>query len=391
MVNKKILVVGAGIGGLAAAAALGQRGHTVEVIEIKADGRVLGVGINQPGNSLRALDALGVLDEILATGFRFDGNEFRDWHDSPIVYVPSTLGDDRVPANVALTRTALGDILHAAAVRAGARIRYGLTVETLTDTPDGATVGLSDGGVESYDLVVAFDGVNSPMRRRLFGDGFDPVFTGHSVWRLGLPREPGIDHAVLYQGDRRKGGLIPLSQDWMYLLLVTPEPGNPRYSPEDFGTMLTERLAGFDGPLGRIRDSIDGFEGIVYSPLVEVSLPTPWHRGNVVVLGDAVHTATPHLTQGAGMALEDAVVLAQEISADRPLEESLTSLAAKRFPRARLVKDVSRAILDGEMAITADTLPMAADHMREELPGQTAFVEGQLNQSFFAAQQLPTA
>jgi 2-polyprenyl-6-methoxyphenol hydroxylase-like FAD-dependent oxidoreductase len=384
----RALVVGAGVGGLAAAAALARKGVAVDVVEIKPDARVLGIGINQPGNALRALDALGVLDEVLANAFAFSGNDYRDWRDNRIVYVPSALGDDRVPANAALTRTALSGILRAAAERAGAEVRYGTTVEDLTEGPEDVAVTFTDGRTGRYDLIAAFDGIRSPMRRRLFGTGFEPAFTGHAVWRLQLPRPASVTDLVLYQGDRAKAGLIPLSEELMYLLLVTPEPGNPHHDPADFGRCLVDRLAGFGGPLAEIRDAIDRPEGIVYSPLVETRVPVPWHRGRVIVLGDAVHAAVPHLTQGAGMAMEDAVVLADEVTVDRPLDESLTAVAALRGERVQLVIDVSRAILDSEMRITADTLDVACAQMRAGLPEQVAFVENRLNAPYRSPQAL---
>ncbi|MFH5823157.1 FAD-dependent monooxygenase [Georgenia sp. AZ-5] len=384
MAVNKVLVIGAGVGGLAAAAALGQRGVAVDVVEVREDEHVLGVGINQPGNSLRALDALGVLEDVLAVGFPYDGNDYRDWNDERIVLVPSSLGDGRVPANCALTRKELHTILHAAADAAGASVTYGVTVEALEERDDSVAVTLSNGDVGVYDLVVAFDGVRSPMRRRLFGDAFEPVHTGSSVWRLQLPRPADVTRTTLWQGDLVKGGVIPLSAESMYMLLVTREPGNPRHAPEDFGELLRERLAGFSGLLADIRESITSSQGIVYSPLVEVQVPLPWHKGRVIVLGDAVHTAVPHLTQGAGMALEDAVVLADEVTRDRPIEESLVAVEALRYPRVDLVFNASHAILEAEMQVTADAIPAAAAGMREHLPGQTAFVEGVLNQPFRA-------
>ncbi|CAN5148407.1 FAD-dependent oxidoreductase [soil metagenome] len=385
MAVNKVLIVGAGVGGLGAAAALGQRGVQGDVVELKPDATVLGVGINQPGNSLRALDDLGVLDEVLSVGFAFDGNDFRDWQGNEIIFFPSILGDDRVPANAALTRPNLHNILHGAAVRAGASIRYGVTVDTLDDDGEGVTVTFTDGTSDRYDVVGAFDGVKSPMRTRLFGSAYDPQYTGYGIWRLQLDRPADVIRTLVFQGSSAKAGLIPLSQEYMYMFLVVPEPGNPHHDPADFGDLLKERLKGFGWKMGEIRDAISGPEGIVYSPLIEVVLPKPWHKGRVIILGDAAHTAAPHLTQGAGMALEDAIVFADEITADRPLEESLTAVADIRYDRAKLVFDVSHAILEAEMQVTEENMPYAVEGMRAELPGQTAFLEGQLNLPFRSA------
>lgn len=382
MAARTALINGGGIGGLAAAAALAQRGVDVEVAEIKPDSTVLGVGINQPGNSLRALDSLGVLERVLEVGYAYDGNEFRDWQDREIVSLSSTLGDDRVPANSALSRSALHGILLDAALAAGARIRYATTIEQFTDGADDVQVRFSDGTEGRYDLLAAFDGVRSPTRRRLFGDGSDPVYAGFGVWRVQLPRPERIVRLVVYQGERVKGGLIPLSEAEMYLFLVTPEPGNPRLDPADFPQLLRDRLAGFGGTVAEIREDLGPRSEIVYSPILESTLPLPWHMGRVIVLGDAAHSMAPHLTQGAAMAIEDAVVLADEVTGDRDIASSLQAVGELRHDRAKFVVDVSHAILDAEMQVTAENIQYAVEGMRAELPGQTTFTEQRLNESF---------
>src|SRR3954467_10356387 len=121
---KRVLLVGAGIGGLGAGAALARRGGEAEIVEIRPEPNVYGVGINQPGNSLRALDALGVLDEVLAVGYQFDGWDFRDADGDLVVGIDTILGDERIPHNNGLARRQLHEILLGAADRAGVRISY---------------------------------------------------------------------------------------------------------------------------------------------------------------------------------------------------------------------------------------------------------------------------
>ena len=159
---ERALVVGGGIGGLGAATALAQRGIDVEIVEIQPRSEVYGVGINQPGNSLRALDALGVLDEVLAVGYQFDGWDFHDAQGNLVVGVDSILGDERIPHNNGLSRRQLHDILLGAADRAGVRISYGTTVGELRTADDAAEVELTDGREGTYDLVAGFDGIRSP-------------------------------------------------------------------------------------------------------------------------------------------------------------------------------------------------------------------------------------
>jgi 2-polyprenyl-6-methoxyphenol hydroxylase-like FAD-dependent oxidoreductase len=129
---RKVLIVGAGIGGLGAGAALANRGVETEIVEITPEPNVYGVGINQPANSLRALNALGVLDEVREVGFEFDCTKFHDHCGNLVVSVESKLGGDDVPANTGLTRRNLHDILIGAADRSGATVRPSATSATTT-------------------------------------------------------------------------------------------------------------------------------------------------------------------------------------------------------------------------------------------------------------------
>src|SRR3954454_15660976 len=106
---EKVLVIGAGIGGLGAGAALASRGVDVEIVEIKPQANGYGVGINQPANSLRALKALGVLDRVRDVGFEWDTTKSQDHRSEVVVAVPSRLGADDVPSRTGLTRPGLPD------------------------------------------------------------------------------------------------------------------------------------------------------------------------------------------------------------------------------------------------------------------------------------------
>jgi 2-polyprenyl-6-methoxyphenol hydroxylase-like FAD-dependent oxidoreductase len=166
----------------------------------------------------------------------------------------------------------------------------------------------------------------------------------------------------------------------MYLLLVHPEPHHARFDTSRYVDMLRERLAPFEGLIGEIRDGLKDSDEVVYAPLSEVMLPAPWFKGRVLLCGDAAHACTPHITQGAAMALEDAVVLPEELArTELSLADRLRSFGERRYPRAKLVQDVSRGILNAEMAINAGNIEHAFEHMRAELPGQTAGVEAVLN------------
>jgi 2-polyprenyl-6-methoxyphenol hydroxylase-like FAD-dependent oxidoreductase len=375
----RVLVVGAGIGGLAAASALRDRGHNVDVIEIKPTMSVYGVGINQPANSLRALRAIGVLDQIQAVGFAYDTHDFYDQHGTHVVHVPSGLGGD-VPANTALSRGELHRILGAAAELRDVKVAYGTVAEEMVDDGDGVDVSLSDGRRERYDLVAAFDGISSATRRRVVGPKADAVYSGFGVWRVTLPRPADLTGVRVYQGIDCKVGFIPLSRETMYMFVVTPDPEGVKHPKETMATTLRERMAGFGSLPREVCEALRDDAELVYSPISDVLLPLPWFRGRIGILGDAAHACAPHLTQGAGMALEDAVVLADCLDGPGSVAERLRAFEARRYPRVRLVQDVSHGILEAEMAIDDTNRAAAFAAMREHLPAQSAGVDAALNQ-----------
>ncbi len=172
MAVEKVLVVGAGIGGLTLAAALGQRGIETDIVEIKPSPEVQGVGILQPGNALRALDSIGVLDECFAAGFQTDEYRYFDADGGLIAKLRLLrIADASRPAINMLPRPALHRILSGAAERAGARLRLGVTVGELEQSDEGVAVGFTDGRRGSYDLVVGADGIRSSIRAMIFGPG----------------------------------------------------------------------------------------------------------------------------------------------------------------------------------------------------------------------------
>ena len=181
----------------------------------------------------------------------------------------------------------------------------------LSQTDDGVTVTFSNGRSASYDLVVGADGIRSRMRQLLFGDAFEPTYTGHGVWRFTTSRPEALNYQAMYLGVGVKAGLIPLTPDTMYLLLVTNEPGNPWMASDRLHALLADRLASFGGMVAAARERLSDPKDVVYVPIEEVTVPPPWHVGRVVLIGDAAHASSPHIAQGAAMAVEDAVVLAE--------------------------------------------------------------------------------
>ncbi|MBS1239994.1 MAG: 2-polyprenyl-6-methoxyphenol hydroxylase [Proteobacteria bacterium] len=340
-----ILVIGGGIGGLTAAIALRRRGFAVTVIEKDPAWSVYGVGIIQQGNVIRAMAELGLVEDYIAAGVGFDGVAVHAPNGMLVAEVPSPRLVEAYPANVGVGRRALHKVLGDRALGAGAEIRLGVTAEGLADQGGGVTVHFSDGSEGRFDLVIGADGLNSQVRGALFPEAGEPEFTGQSVWRYNLPRPDDLDALHVYNGPIG-AGLVPISEDLMYLYLTTPEPGNPRYERAGLASRMREKVP---APLGELAALITDDDAVVYRPLETVLVEGPWHKGRVVLLGDAVHASTPHLGQGAGMAIEDSLVLAEELARHATPEAAFAAYRDRRFERCRTIVESSLAICMGQL------------------------------------------
>ncbi len=348
MDNLNILVIGGGIGGLTAAIALRGGGHRVTVIEKDPDWAVYGVGIIQQANVLRAMKQLGLIDDYMGAAVGFDHVVVHAPDGTQVARVPSHRLVDGYPANVGIGRPALHKVLGDRTIAAGADVRLGVTAESIDDDGEGVTVRFSDGGEGRYDIVIGADGVYSDTRQAVMPDAPKPEYTGQAVWRYNLPRPADHDALHVYNGPTGVG-LVPISDALMYMYVTTPEPGNPWYAKEGLAQAMREKLAHTAPQIREMAKDITDDDGVVYRPLESVMLYGAWSKGRVVLLGDAVHATTPHLGQGAGMAIEDSIVLAEEVArADTP-EEAFAAYRDRRFERCKYIVESSLAICHGQL------------------------------------------
>ena len=346
---RRVLIAGGGIAGMSLAIALRRVAIAVEIVEIDPGWRVYGAGITITGPSLRALDQLGLLEQVRDEGYCYDTIRICDAA-GRVVMASRVSGrplGPRIPNGGGILRPVLHRILSEATRTSDATVRLGVSVAALEQTHAEAIVRFSDGTSAAYDLVVGADGAHSRLRALLFPDAPAPAFTGQGCWRAVAPRPPDLDRAEIYVGGTVKAGIVPVSRAEMYLFLLQHVPGNPRMPEDRWPALLAEQLAGFGGVLGAVREQLGAGSRINYRPLEKLMLPQPWHRGRVILIGDAAHATTPHLASGAGLAVEDALVLCELLQRGLPLQTALQEFTARRFERCRMV--VENSVRLGEM------------------------------------------
>ena len=339
------LVVGGGIGGMATAISLAERGVKVDLIDLDPEWRVYGAGITITGPTLRAYRRLGLLDAIKAEGaitsktrlFRYDGTHMLDL-DEPVI-------EEGLPATGGIMRPVLHRIMQGRVNELEIPVRLGLTVTALENVDNGVDVRFSDDSSGRYDLVVGADSVFSGVRDIAFPHMGPAQPTGQGCWRISIRKPPGLEMGEFFLGHANPCGITACAPDMIYMWMLTPHEERETFmSDEELFVTLKELLADFGGNAGWIRDNMTREDWINYRPLAAVLQPKDWFNGRIVLVGDAAHATTPHLASGAGMAVESGIVLAEELARTDDVAAALNAYQDRRYDRCRDVIETSVAV-----------------------------------------------
>jgi 2-polyprenyl-6-methoxyphenol hydroxylase-like FAD-dependent oxidoreductase len=323
----RVLVVGAGIAGLATARALARAGLAPEVVEREPASREAGAGIYLPGNAARALRALGLDAAVAERAIEIPRQRFLDHRGRLLAEIDvgglwAGVGPCR-----ALHRAALHAVLRDGA--GDIPIRAGVTPDRLAQHDGRVEVHLSDGTRGEYDLVVGADGVHSAVRSLAFGVApARPL--GQVAWRLVAPCPEEVTTWSVMLGRRGAFLTVPIGRGLAYCYCDADGDLAAHRSPE----RLRELLVEFAGPARAMLDAA----GEAHVAAVEEVAPASWREGHVVLVGDAAHATSPNMAEGAALALEDALVLAECLAAIAPVPRALSAFEARRRPRTDWVR-----------------------------------------------------
>ena len=332
-----VAVIGAGMGGLASAAALRKAGHAVTVYEQARQFTRLGAGIQIGCNAMHVLRGLGLEDRLRAETFYPRSWNNRDWRTGEVMFdmVFGAEAEQKYGAPYLLAHR--GD-LHAAlhSIVPDELVHRDHRLVGLDQAGDGVTLTFANGRTVTADAVVAADGVNSVARAVLFGEE-EPRFTGRVAYRTVYPAErlAGFDmgDCTKWWGEDRHIVMYPVKADRSEVYFVTsqPEPGFNLESWSAMGDVKTLRAA-FEGFHPDVQRVLAACPDVHKRPLVERDPLERWVEGNVALLGDACHPMTPYMAQGAAMAIEDAAILSRCLQG---IERDGVAAAFARYARNR--------------------------------------------------------
>ncbi len=343
--DKKITIIGAGIGGLTAALALHRRGANVHILEQAEAIKEVGAGLQVSPNGMVVLQALGVDEALKARAVRADAVELRDFAAGRLVSrLDLGLISEHDPLRPTeyyfVHRADLIDVLAKAVRDAGIKVLLLQQVETVVPGARPKVV-MANGAEMTADLLIGADGLHSKMRPALNGT-IAPFFTRQAAWRATVPNTMAHPDVVqVHMGPKRHVVSYPLrGGELVNIVAVQEQVGWSEegwHIPDDPANLM-ETFKDFGGGVRRMLAEVSDVRkwGLFRHPVAPV-----WYKDNCAILGDAAHPTLPFMAQGAVMAMEDAWVLADTLEKAEDFDSGLAAYQARRKGRVSKVVEAA--------------------------------------------------
>lgn len=337
--REKVIIVGGGIGGLATAIALRRQGLDVAVFEQAEELREIGAGLSVWPNATGALEKLGLLPRLLERSEVLERLQLRTWKGELLSDI-RTVADFATPS-VCVHRADLLSILKAEVP--DECVRLGQRFEDFAERDGAVTARFSGGQEVTGDGLVGADGLNSTVRARILGPS-KPVYRGYwacrGVARFTLPK--AYEHTATESwGAGQRFGIEPMGRGRVFWYATANAPEGSLGEQEGWKRELLGKFRGWHSPIPELLEATE-CEAILKHEIMDRRAVRKWGEGRVTLLGDAAHPTTPNLGQGACMAIEDALVLAQCLSRREEMTARLRRYESFRFKRTEFITRESR-------------------------------------------------
>jgi 2-polyprenyl-6-methoxyphenol hydroxylase-like FAD-dependent oxidoreductase len=332
----RVLIVGGGIGGLTLAIALRQRGLDAAIFERAPALEVAGAGIALWPNALRALRTIGLDGEVIAAGARRERGALKDQDGTLLVQSDHRFLERETGAPiVALHRADLQSIL-LGALPAGV-VRLGARFTGFDQNTPAVKARFAEAPSDEGDVLIGADGVHSAVRASLRPE-ITARYAGYVAWRGVVDDVDPSDVAMTTEswGPGSRFGMVPIGRRRIYWFATANGPAGVRRTPDERRAELLKRFGDWHPP---VRDLIERTpaDQLLQNDIEDLVPFRGWSRGRVGLVGDAAHATTPNLGQGACMAIEGAVVLADRLAKGGSIAAALESYEADRRPRTAWV------------------------------------------------------
>jgi 2-polyprenyl-6-methoxyphenol hydroxylase-like FAD-dependent oxidoreductase len=330
LIDKRVIIIGGGIGGITTALALQQTGFVVTVFERAHELREVGSGLPLWTNALRALRKLGLTDTIAELGQSVSAAHLSTWQGNILLDLRTEGLQKRLGTiNIVVHRA---ELLHMLVEALGQdNIQLGMTCTGFRQDGTQVYARFADGQEISGDVLIGADGLHSTIRTQLFGTT-QPRYAGYTCWR-GLAHISRRDLETWAWGTGCQFGITPMNHDRAYWFAQCYAPEGEQDPPQGHKQTLLKHFQGWHDPIPAVIEAT-AEKDILRNDVYESKPLHHWSQGRVVLLGDAAHTMTPNLGQGACQAIEDAVALADCLKAETDVAAGLKQYEARRVQRA---------------------------------------------------------
>jgi FAD-dependent urate hydroxylase len=343
----KVIVIGAGIGGLTVGIALRQAGFQVNIYDKVRHLKPIGAGISLWSNGVKVMNALGLGDKMAQIGGQMNHMQYLSktgvvLNDIPLQPLIDQVGQRPYP----LARTALQQMLRQAF---DGPVYLGQRCVGVKETAAGVTAGFEDGSEVTGDVLIAADGVRSQLRNYVLGHRVEPSYQGYVNWNGLVPIAPDLapaDTWVIYVGEHQRASMMPVANGQFYFFFDVPLPEQTEAAPEQYQTELAHYFAGWAKPVQCLIERIDP-QQVARLNIRDLGPIDTYVRGRVALLGDAAHATCPDLGQGGAQAMEDGYVLSQclqnAVQGDGDIVAALGQYEAQRKERANGIVQKARS------------------------------------------------
>lgn len=332
---RSVLVVGGGIAGFAMMRALDQQGISAALVDRLNGPSDAGLGLNLPGNAVRALRDLGVGESLKERGVPVRRREYRNARNRLLFAVDEAGFWGADAGSICALRGDILELLRSCISESA--VRWGTTVIAVSQDGPVVEVSFRDADPESYDFVVAADGVHSGVRSSILGHGGQrAALLSAASWRF-VTTNPGVDGWTVWSGPAGTFLLIPVDAVRVYGFASATKGG-----PVDADQQWL-RLTFRDYPepvVSAVSSVLAEPSSLYHSPVEEIRLES-WHSGRIVLIGDAAHAMAPVWAQGAALAVEDALVLAELLATRDDWSTLGSEFEERRRPRVQHVQKMT--------------------------------------------------
>lgn len=340
--NREFAIIGGGIAGLTAAIALKQKGFDATIFEAVPEIKAVGAGLVLATNAMKALRKIGIAEDIINAGSLLPSITIYDSKGRVINKTNSTiLGEKYGLDNLTIHRSALHNVLLNKFDQK--RVYTGKKLTDVDQEAEGLKLYFEDGSVHSARYLVAVDGIHSVVRKKIMPNAV-LRYAGYTCWRAVIDRSSfNLNETSETWGTARRFGLVPMKDNQLYWFACMNEPIQNSRMKHFTIEVLLKQFSNFHYPIPQVLKATRN-EQLIWNDIVDLKPVSQFAFDKILLIGDAAHATTPNLGQGACQAIEDAVILADELSQHRDVIQAFRRFERRRIKRTRYIVNASRKI-----------------------------------------------